>query len=253
MYLYKNKGLLIIVLSLFFAASCVPTSRLAYVQSDPDKRPSQMVYVGPQIDNTIKPRDEIYVRITSADENQVAVGISQSGGTDPELFSYNVSEDGTIKLPFIGKIEIANLTIEQASDKVEAALSQYLYMPSVFMRFLNNKVTILGEVNMPGVYTFDRKSINILEAIGHARDITEFGDRKRVLLIRESGVTRSKHYIDLTRSDLFKSEFYIIQPDDVIFVEPLGRKKWGIDTVPYNLLFSAITTFLVVINFLNTN
>ena len=251
MYLFRNMVLLVVVVSLF-VASCVPTSRLAYVQSDQDRLPSQMVYVGPMVDNTIKPRDEIYVRITSADENQPAIGVNQGGGTDPELFSYNVSEDGTIKLPFIGKIEIANLTIEQASDKVEDALRQYLYMPSVFMRFLNNKVTILGEVNMPGVYTFDRKSINILEAIGHARDITEFGNRRKVLLIRESGVTRTKHYIDLTRSDLFKSEYFIIQPGDVIFVEPLGRKKWGIETGPYNLLFSAITTILLVINFMDT-
>jgi polysaccharide biosynthesis/export protein len=132
-------------------------------------------------------------------------------------------------------------------------LLNFCFMPSVYMRFINNKVTVLGEVNTPGVYTFDRKNINILEAVGYARDITQFGNRRNVLLIRESGVTRTKHYVDLTSSDLFRSEYYLIQPDDIIYVEPLGRKKWGIGTVPYNLLFSAITTFLVVYNFVKTN
>jgi polysaccharide biosynthesis/export protein len=248
----RKKTLFIVLIFLVFSSSCVPTKRLAYVQSDRSTRPSQMVYSGPQIDNTIKPRDEIYVRITSADDNQV-IGVDQRGGTNPILYSYTVSEDGTVKLPFIGKIEVVNLTIEEASDKIEKALAQFLFMPSVYMRFINNKVTVLGEVNTPGVYTFDRKNINILEAVGYARDITQFGNRRNVLLIRESGVTRSKHYIDLTSSDLFRSEYYLIQPDDIIYVEPLGRKKWGIGTVPYNLLFSAITTFLVVYNFVKTN
>jgi polysaccharide biosynthesis/export protein len=208
-----------------------------------------MVYKGTAVDNSIKPRDELYIRISSSDEKPPSIIDNQRSQYNPILSSYTVGEDGTVKLPFIGKITVVNMTIEEAADKIEQALAQYLFVPSVYIRFVNSKVTVLGEVNMPGVYTFDRKNINILEAVGYARDISQFGNRKKVLLIREDGSSRSKHYIDLTSDELFKSEFYIVQPDDIIYVEPLGRKKWGIGTVPYNLVFSAITTFLVVYNF----
>lgn len=242
----RPKTLISLFLLLWVFSSCVPTKRLAYVQSKRGISEDRMVFTGRTTDNTIKPRDELYIRITSSDDTPTSFTIGTQGMYNPTLSSYTVSEDGTIKLAYIGVVELANLTLEEASDKIEKALGQYLFIPSVYMRFVNNKVTVLGEVNNPGVFFFDRKNINILEAVGYARDIGEFGNRRNVLLIREDGVTRSKHYIDLTQDDLFLSEFYIVQPDDIIYVEPLGRKKWGIGTVPYNLLFSAITTFVVV-------
>ncbi len=247
---YGTQFLIVILIGVFFS-SCVPRKRLAYVQSDRGIDVSDMVFTGMKIDNTIKPRDEIYIRISSADEAPSAITEPRNVGQNPILSSYTVSEDGTIKLPYIGYVSVIELTIEEASDKIEEELSQFLFIPSVYMRFVNNKVTVLGEVNAPGVYTFDRKSINILEAVGYAGDIGQFGNRRNVLLIREDGVTRSKHYINLTSDELFLSEHYLIQPDDIIYVEPLGRKKWGIGTVPYNLVFSAITTFLIVLNFVN--
>ncbi len=247
----KNQNIIIIFIYFLTLSSCVPTSRLAYVQSDADKAPHEMVFSGQPIDELIRPGDEIYVRISSADEQATAFTAEAQRNINPNFMSYTVNKEGAVKLPFIGRISLQNLTLEQASDKVEAALSQYLYLPSVYMRFINTRVTLLGEVNVPGVYMFDYKNINILQAIGYARDVTDFGNRRNVLLIREDGIQRSKHYIDLTSDELFKSEFYTIQSGDIIYIEPLGRKVWGLTTVPYNLILTVITTGLVVFNFFN--
>jgi polysaccharide export outer membrane protein len=140
----------------------------------------------------------------------------------------------------------------EASDKIEEELSQYLLYPSVFVRFINNKVTVLGEVNQPGVYVFNYKNVNILQAIGYANDIATFGNRNKVLIVREEGEYRSKEYVDLTSDELLESEFYMVKSNDVIYVEPLKSKKWGMDTFPYDLLLSMVSLTIVVLTFMVT-
>jgi polysaccharide biosynthesis/export protein len=249
-FMFRSVLFAIVFTSVF--SSCIPLNRLAYVQSGM-RSPSDMKYKGQQIDNIISAGDELFIRINSADEERV-LGFQEGGRLqDATLLSYTVSDDGTIKLPYIDRISLAGLTLEEASDSIEAELSQYLFIPSVFIRFINTKVTVLGEVNNPGVYVFNYKNINILQAIGYANDITEFGNRRNVLLIREDGVQRSKSYVDLTSDRLLESEHYLIKSDDVIYVEPLGRKKYAMSTVPYNLILSIITTAIVVFTFVQTN
>lgn len=247
----------IFIFATFFSlifTSCVSLRETAYVQQEKPGDPSDIQYIGTQIDNIITPGDELYIRITSADEERTTFDYQdQARVTDPTLLSYTVSDDGTIKLPYIGRIIVSDITLEEASDKIEEALKQYLYIPSVYIRFINTKVTVLGEVRSPGVYMFNYKNINILQAIGYANEITEFGNRRNVLIIREEGVRRTRHFVDLTSDDLLESEWYLIKSDDIIYVEPLKRKKWGMATVPYNLILSVITTAIVVITFVNTN
>lgn len=248
----KNNLLVVVLIATIgFFSSCVPLSRVAYVQSD--QRNPEMVFTGSAVDNIIRQGDELYVRISSADEGPTSLSNEARANIyDPSLMSYTVNEDGYLKLPYVGFIHVANLTLEQAVDSVESALTQYLFFPTVYIRFINTKVTVLGEVNTPGVYLFNYKNINILQAIGYASDMTEFANRKNVLLIREEGGVRSKHYLDLTSDQLLTSNLYLIKSDDIIYVEPLGRKKWDMNKVPYNLMLSVISTAFLVITFINT-
>ncbi len=250
--LNKSKILLSLLTALIIVSSCVPRSRLAYVQSEKDVDIEDTFFEGQQIDNIIRPGDEIYIRITSADEERTSfVAQGQPGGVyDPTFLSYTISDDGTVKLPYIGRIVLANLTLEEATDSIEADLAQYLFIPSVYMRFINTKVTVLGEVNSPGVYMFNYKNINIMQAIGYANDITEFGNRSNVLIIREDGTRKRKHHVNLLSDDLLESEWYLIKSNDIIYVEPLGRKRFDMRTVPYNLIFSAITTAVMLLTFI---
>ena len=251
-YIIKTTLFLIVFTTIF--SSCIPVRRLAYVQSERGTEPSDMIYTGQHIDNIIRPGDELYITISSADDERTIFSAQGQGNVyDPSLLSYTVSEDGTIRLPYIGKILLSNLTLEEASDSIEVNLSQYLFIPSVYVRFINTKVTVLGEVNSPGVFMFNYKNINIMQALGYANDITEFGNRRNVLIIREEGAHKTKQHIDLLSDDLLESEWYLIKSNDIIYVEPLKRKKWGMNTVPYNLILSVISTGIVLMTFLNTN
>lgn len=227
--------------------SCVPVKKVAYVQSEGSSGPEQMIFTGHPTDEIIHSGDELYVRISSSDEEKNSLNSNnQSNIYNPLLQSYTVNEEGQIKLAYVGKVSVAGLSLEEASDLLEQELSKFLFLPNVYLRFINTRITVLGEVNRPGVYMFDNKRINILQAVGYAGDITEFGNRKKVLIIREEGAVRKKFYLDLTKDALLESDLYALKSGDVVFIEPLGRKKWGMATVPYNLILTMISTGLFV-------
>ncbi len=237
------------------AVSCVPVKKISYVQSKEnlaDSEVEKLYFVGVPQDNLIRPGDELYIRITSADETPTNLTEGRQYISDPSLLSHTVNPDGMIKLPYIGRIHVTDLNLGQASDSIENALSQYLYYPSVFIKFVNNKITVLGEVNRPGVYMFNYKNVNILQAIGYANDVGTYGNREHVLLVREEGVVKTKHYLDLTDDKLLESPWYLLKSNDIIYVEPLRRKKWDMNTVPYNLILSVISTAIVILTFINT-
>jgi len=239
----------------FLSFSCVPNKQIVYLQeTEPSVEPAEAMlrFMGEQSDDLIRPGDELYIRITSADEGKTSFEEQSNQVYNPALISYVVDAEGNIKLPYIGKVQVANSSLGQASDLIESMLSQYLYFPSVFIKYINNKVTVLGEVNRPGVYVFDYKNINILQAIGYAGDISEYGNRKNVAILRETGSERQLYKVDITSAELLTSEWYLLKSNDIIYVEPLKRKKWDMNTVPYNLILSIISTSIVIMTFINT-
>jgi len=241
----------LVFLSLMF--SCVPLRKVKYVQDSDEMEIQQrenMYFVEEPLDNAIRPGDELYIKVTSADESQTNFNQNdRESARDPSLVSYSVDPDGYIKLPYVNKVRLSGLTLEQASDLIEQELSQYLLYPSVFIRYVNNKVTILGEVNRPGVYVFNYKNINIMQAIGYAGDVSTFGNRRRILIVRENENFKSKYYVDLTSDKLLASELYMIKSNDIIYVEPLRSKKWDMATFPYDLLLSIASLSIVVLTF----
>jgi polysaccharide export outer membrane protein len=249
------KRAFILLLVLLGVVSCVPVKKVNYVQDSKEmtlQQESNMYFIETPLDNRIRPGDELYIKVTSADETQTNFNQNDRETRDPSLISYTVDPEGNVKLPYIHAVSLSGLTLEAASDRIEEELSQYLLFPSVFIRFVNNKVTILGEVNQPGVYVFNYKNINILQAIGYANDIATFGNRKQVLIVREEGDYRSKNYVDLTSDELLTSEFYNIKSNDIIYVEPLPSKKWDMATFPYDLLLSVASLTIVVLTFMIT-
>jgi len=241
------------------ASSCAPTKKAAYVSNfdeskEFDNQADQKYFIDELADNLIRPGDELYISVTSSDEGPT--NFNRTDGQrvyDVELISHYVDNDGTVKLPYIGKIKVTENTLQEAEILIEEELSQFLYFPSVSIKFVNNRITVLGEVRDPGVYFYNYKNLNIYQAIGYASDITEFGNRKNVVLVRKDDNEISKKYLDLTRDEILTSEWFYVKSNDIIYVEPLKRKKWGIQTFPYDLLISGISTTLVILSFLNSN
>jgi polysaccharide export outer membrane protein len=242
-----------VLLAATLIVSCVPNRKISYVQDSKEmliQQQDNMYFIEEAVDNTIRQGDELYIQVTSADETQTAFNQNRREMVrDPSVLSYTVDPEGYIKLPYVNKVRLVGLNLTEASDYIEEELGQYLLYPSVFIRFVNNKVTILGEVNRPGVYVFNYKSVNILQAIGYAGDISTFGNRKKVLIIREEGDYRSRYQVDLTSDQMLASEYYNVKSNDIIYVEPMKNKKWGLDVFPYDLLLSVASLTIVVLTF----
>lgn len=146
----------------------------------------------------------------------------QFTGTNPLPVNsgYIVDADGNIEMPLIGKIRVRSLTATATADLVRERLKRYLKEPTVSVRNQSYRISVLGEVNRPSLFSVPNEQITLPEALGLAGDITIFGRRDNVLLIRNVNGKRVFSRIDLTRRDLFLSPHYYLQPDDVVYVEP---------------------------------
>lgn len=141
---------------------------------------------------------------------------------------YYVDSEGNIDFPIVGKIKVGGLTITQAKNLVTEKTSTYLKGAAINIRFLNLKVTVLGEVKKPGVVKFSNKRITVLEAIGEAGDFTDYAKRDTILIIREIGDRRTTERLNLQDKSFLTSPFYYLEQNDVIYIEPTKHKALSI-------------------------
>lgn len=151
---------------------------------------------------------------------QLVAGSSNTTATAGFL----VDADGNIEYPTLGTIHVAGLTKTELAKEIKDRLKNVLINPSVIVRFLNYKVTVLGEVRSPGTFTLPTERITILEALGLAGDVTEFGNKDSVKVAREKNDVLEIGYVSLTSKDLFNSPYYRLQQNDVIFVDQNRRR-----------------------------
>ena len=166
----------------------------------------------------------------------------------PEITGYLVDQNGTLELPLIGKVKVGGLSTAQATDRIREELKTYLKEPTVNIRNQNFRVSVMGEVARPSLFTVPNEKITMLEALSLAGDITIYGRRDNVLLIREVNGLRTFTRIDLTNRELFRSPYYYLHPNDVIYVEP-GRARVATADRTYQLLPIALSalSFLAII------
>jgi polysaccharide biosynthesis/export protein len=161
---------------------------------------------------------------------------------------YLVDKSGAINFPVIGKVTLAGLTKEQAIEKMTNEIKVHVKNPIVNVRFLNFKVTVIGEVNTPSSFTVDTEKINVLEALGLAGDMTEFGKRENVLIIREKDGVRTTARINLNNKEVLNSPYFYLQQNDIVYVEPSNRAKVA-QTDPGNRYIPFWTTLISTVGF----
>ncbi len=164
----------------------------------------------------------------------------------PTLQSYLVDVEGNINFPIVGQIKLVGLTKSQAIDRIYEALAPYLKDVIVTVKFLNYKVTVIGEVLRPGQYSIDNERVTVLDALGMAGDMTIYGKRDNVLVIRENMGNLEFSRIDLNSDEVFTSPYYFLQQNDVVYVEP--NKVKAISGLNIPLYLSAITTLASVVS-----
>jgi polysaccharide export outer membrane protein len=142
---------------------------------------------------------------------------------------YLVDAYGDIEMPLVGKMHIGGYTTQVARDTIASRLEKFLQYPTVRLYIENFRVTILGEVYRPGVYSVTNEKITIPEALGQAGDMTIYGNRKKVLLVREENGIKSYINIDLTRRDLFSSPYYYLHSGDILYCTPVRDRVASAD------------------------
>jgi len=174
-----------------------------------------------------------------------------------ELTGYLVTPQGNITMPILNEVTVGGLTPANLESKIKARLIDegYLVNPTVQVRVLNNKFTILGEVNSPGVFSFTKESISLLDAIGMARDLTYSAIRKDVTLIRELDGKRLVYHIDLTTAAWMSNPAYQIRQNDVIIVKPnkLKVNSGGLIKDPIQVLGLLVSLLAVILLITNNN
>lgn len=178
---------------------------------------------------------------------------SQSSSNVLELFNgYLVDKSGHINFPVVGTIKVSGLTLVQLEKTITDSIRVYLKEPVVNVRFLNFKVTVLGEVNNPGTLRLSNQRISILEAIGLSGDFTSYANRTNVLIIREKNGVREYHRFNFQDKSLFQSPYYYLEQNDVVYVEPTRAKVATVQDpfargVTYGSAFLSLVTLIIAI------
>jgi len=221
----------IFLLLLLFFASCKSKRELVYFKDLPDS--VALTTPIPEIPETkIQAGDilQITVSTLNAESNTLFnSGTLQSFGDDRNNSNeggrvgsqgYLVDKDGFISFPVIGQIKLVGLTRDGARKEMIKQVETYVKDPIVNVRFLNFKVTVIGEVVHPSTFTIPNEKVNLLEALGMAGDMTPFGKRENVLLIREENGQRTAIKLDMSKKDIMNSPYYYLRQNDVVYVEP---------------------------------
>ena len=212
----------------FFAASCANKKDILYYQDIQNNTKDQIAYLA----SNVQINDILYVKVSaiipeSAEPFNLPINVGVNNSVETyKIQGYLVSQEGNIIFPLLGKVNVVGKTTEQVQELLAKLLvdNGYIKDPTVSVRIINSKVTVLGEVKSPGTYAFDEQNISLNQAIGYAGDLTINGARKDVLLIREVNGVRTYIRLDLTSSNWFNSPYYYVKQNDVIIVNPNGAK-----------------------------
>ncbi len=205
----------------------------------------------------IKTRDVLFVKIIPVDLNSaVSLNTEQgnfnlAGSNDLSVYlsSFDVNDSGIIKLPLIGEINVLDLTISQCQNVIQKKVDLYFKDALIIVKLINFKITVLGEVTRPGTFNIYSTQSNIFDALGFAGDLTMYGNRKEIILIRQNMLGKTIT-LDLTDKNIINSDYFYLMPNDVIYVKPNRSKFFGTNPFPFATVLSAVTTLILILNYI---
>jgi polysaccharide export outer membrane protein len=268
----KSKVQIFFYLSLLIFSSCKPARDLTYF-SDLDQQKEYSQSITNLQEARIQANDLLSIVVTSLspEANSLfnrgampAVGTSGtaavSGYANSNSFneSYLVDKNGQIDFPVLGKITVAGLTRNQAKDIISKQLEKYLKEPIVYVRQLNFSITVIGEVKSPATFSIPSERINILEALGKAGDMTPYGRRDNVLVIREQEGQRTLARLNLNSKEVINSPYFYLRQNDVVYVEAHALLEERTNNADRNVRFfqialSSISLIIIIITQLSNN
>ena len=214
----------------FFFGACKTTKVVPYFSDFPDTARPAVTKTVPFKNPLIQPDDVLSITLQTIDNvvsapvnttNTTDVNSGSTGAGGQNISGYLVDKNGLVELPFIGKIKVSGLTTAEARDTITNAADKLFNSPIVNVRLVNFKITVLGEVNRPSTYVMPSEKVTIFDAIGVAGDLTLYGRRENILLVRDStGENRQMVRLNLNSKNIMSSPYFYLQPNDLIYVEP---------------------------------
>lgn len=242
-------GLAALLMAVLFA-SCVPQKKMLYLKEAQMAAENQSInYVNERsVNYRLQPGDNLYIRFINTVDERTASALSgdyasRTVSSDAAIYlqSYTLDEEGCIEVPLAGKIELQNLTVDEAKDRLQTALDKYINQTTIIVKLSNFNLTVLGEVNHPGMYKVYQSQINLFEAISLAGNMTQFAKNDQVKIIRQTDNGSEILTVDMGSADILASPYYYLKPNDIIYVEPLKIKQWGFTTFPYSTVISIVS------------
>ena len=225
---------------MFSITSCIPKNKLVYLAGEETTTAYKVTHSTKKTERIIKPRDYLNIQVYSIDERVNNIFENSSSGA---LGNYAVNDSGQIVFPFVGKIKVAGNNLDEAQLIIQTSLDKYVANTSIIVRFVGNKITLIGEVRNPGEYTFDEENISIFQAISHANGVSQFGDKTKVKILRETNDKVEIVHVDLTKSSVIVSENYYVKQNDIIIVDPIrARFRAYRDYTVVYLLLTTVST-----------
>lgn len=245
--------------------SCVSQKKILYLQKEQmiDSITSIEYQNKRSFDYKVQPGDNLYIRVSSMDKTfseffnnsgTTNMGSSGSGGNSSGnagiyLNGFSVSDEGTINFPYAGTIYVKDLTIDEIQQKIQNIIGEYQKETIVYVKLGLFNLTILGEVSKPGQYQVYQSDINLFQALALAGNATDFANKKNVKIIHQTTEGSQIVRVNINDADILSNPQYYLKPNDIIYVEPLGIKRYGFTSVPYSTIFAAASLLITVLTF----
>ena len=240
--------------------SCASREKLRYYQGI-----EQAVQQDSTTYNPVLKQDDLLLIVVSATNNAAAKdfnisnfaiigdGPGASGSPDGasaqlRFYSYLIDNNGMIQFPVLGQVKLGGLSRGEALELLKSKLKLYINEPIVTLRILNYKISVQGEVVRPGTYEIASERITLPEALAKAGDLTIYGKRDNILVIREVDGKKSTHFVDITKADFINSPFYYLSQNDVVYVEP-NKTKMNSSAVGANVsvILTSVSLLITIV------
>ncbi len=249
----KNSTLIKFLAIILIIQGCTPMNKITYLNDTKELSEWNIGPIPPK--HHLEIGDILMVKVISRNEesnnlfnleNNTNSANQTLTAANLYLNGFTISQEGTIDIPNVGEVFVLNQTLEEAEKTIHEKAAEYLINPFVIVKLANFQFTILGEINMPGNYPVYKEGLTIYDAIAMSGGINDYGNLKKVKIVRSYKNKKQVYHLDLTSDTILSSDFFYLRNNDLIYVQPLKFK--GFKKSQSQLLLSALTTFAVLFN-----
>jgi polysaccharide biosynthesis/export protein len=243
------------IITILLLVACTSQKKLAYLQNLPEPT-GQEAFPMAIPDYKIQPRDILYISVKAMtpdgtikdflqSSSNTAVTITQ-GDAGAAFSGYDVNSEGYIEIPGIGPIKVNGLKLEEIKKKLQELTANVYKNATVDCKLLSFKFTVIGEVRSPGAYINYNNYLTVLEAIGRAGGVGDYGNRDRALVVRPYDKGTKTYRINLQDKNLLTSEAYFLLPNDVVIIEPMKQKIFNMNLPTISFVIMSITSTITM-------